>query len=141
MKVIPYLQFNGNCGEAVAFYEEVFGVKAEIAKYKDAPPGEGYQPPAGTEDFVMHAQFNLGGDPIMFCDMPPQPPLVVGTNIAISVSFDDEESVKKAFGALKTGGKVGMEPQETFWSKCFCSLEDRFGINWMLSYEYCTERS
>jgi len=140
MKVIPYLQFNGNCAEAVAFYETVFGVKAEIFKYKDAPPSEGYQAPEGTEDYIMHAQFNLGSDTIMYCDMPQESALNFGNNIAISVSFDELDSVQKSFDLLKEGGSVGMEPQETFWSKRFASLEDKFKINWMLSYEYCTER-
>ncbi|MDR0373910.1 MAG: VOC family protein [Nitrososphaerota archaeon] len=139
MKVIPYLQFNGNCAEATAFYEKVFGVKAEFVYYKDAPPSYGYQPVEGTENLVMHAQFKLGDDTVMFCDMPPEAPVKIGNNIAVSVSLDNIDSVKSVFEALKAGGKVGMEPQETFWSKCFASLEDKFGIGWMLSFEYCNE--
>jgi PhnB protein len=137
MKVIPYLQFNGSCAQAVAFYEKVFGVKAKFSYYKDAPPCEGYQPVAGTENLVMHAFFKLGDDTVMFCDMPPQSPVRVGNNLAVSVSLDSVERVKSVFEALKDGGKVSMEPQETFWSKCFATLEDKFGICWLLSFEYC----
>jgi PhnB protein len=28
-----------------------------------------------------------------------------------------------------------MELQETFWSKCYGSLKDKFGIEWQLSYD------
>ena len=137
MKIIPYLQFNGNCAQAVAFYEKVFGVKAKFAYYKDAPPCDEYQPVAGTENLVMHAFFKLGGDTVMFCDMPPQSPVKVGNNLAVSVSLDSVESVTSIFEALKDGGKVSIAPQKTFWSKYFATLEDKFGICWLLSFEYC----
>ena len=140
MKVIPYIQFNGNCIQAITLYEKVFGVEAEISRYKDAPPSAGHVLPEGTEDYVMHAHFVLGGDMIMLCDMPPTEPVSIGNNIAISISFEDTESVINAFNELKVGGKAGMEPQETFWSKCFAIAEDKFGINWMLSHEYCIEQ-
>jgi len=42
------------------------------------------------------------------------------------------------FAALKEGSKVSMELQETFWSKCFGSLTDKFGIIWNISIE-CPE--
>lgn len=135
MTVSPYLTFNGNCAEAIALYENAFGVKAKIMRYKDAPPSEGYQPPVGTEDYVMHAQFNIGNDAIMFCDTTPEMKTGFGSGMAIHVGLSDIESVKKAFDILKEGGKVGMELQETFWNKRFGSLEDKFGVNWMISLD------
>ncbi len=47
--------------------------------------------------------------------------------------LDSMEKVKSAFEILKEGGKVTMELQETFWSKYFGSVEDKFGVNWLLS--------
>lgn len=68
MNVMPYLAFNGNCAEALALYEKAFGVKAcEVVKYSDSPPAEGYQPPPGTEDFVMHTELKLGAGTIYLC--------------------------------------------------------------------------
>ncbi|MDR0497711.1 MAG: VOC family protein [Treponema sp.] len=133
MKVSPYLQFNGNCAEAIAFYEKAFEAKAEITRYKDAPPSEGYKPPPGTEDFVMHASIALGDAVIMLCDLPPDMKSVSGDNVAVSLTMENADQVKSCFNAMKEGGEVGMDLQETFWSKCFGSLEDKFGINWMLS--------
>lgn len=135
MRISPYVSFSGNCAEAVAFYERAFNVKAEIMRYKDAPPDNGYQTPEGTENLVMHAQFELGGEIVMLCDTPPEYPVKSGENIAIMVEFDDTDTAKAAFEALKEGGEVGMEIQETFWSKCFGSLTDKFGINWNISID------
>jgi len=133
MKISPYVSFGGNCAEAIAFYEKAFNVKAEITRYKDAPPDNGYQTPEGTENLVMHAQFEVGCEVIMLCDMPPEYPFKAGGNIAIMAEFDDVGSAKAAFDALKVDGEVDMELQETFWSKCFGALTDKFGINWNIS--------
>jgi PhnB protein len=133
MFVGPYISFGGNCAEAIAFYEKAFGVKAEIMRYKDAPPSAGHNVSAGTEDFVMHGQFNLGSAMIMLCDTPPEYPVTTGDNIAIHVGFDDVDSATVAFNALKEGGEVSMELEEVFWSKLFGSLTDKFGISWQIS--------
>jgi len=133
MKISPYISFNGNCADAVAFYEKAFGVKAEIMRYSDAPPSEGYAPAPGTENFVMHAQFELGGEVMMFCDYPPGESVKAGTNIAIMAEFDSVDEATAAFNGLREGGKVDMEMQETFWSKWFGSLTDKFGIIWNIS--------
>jgi PhnB protein len=108
-------------------------VKAEIMRYKDAPPSSGYETPEGTENFVMHAQFELDGETIMLCDVPPESPAKSGNNITIMAEFDSVDTATAAFNALKDGGEVIMELQETFWSKCFGSLCDKFGINWNIS--------
>jgi PhnB protein len=133
MRICPYVAFNGNCAEAVALYEKAFGVKAEIMRYKDAPPEDGYQAPESTKNLVMHAQFELGGEMVMLCDVPPDSPVKIGENIAIMAEFDDVDTLKAVFAALREGGEVSMELQKTFWSECFGSLTDKFGIMWNLS--------
>jgi len=139
MRICPYLSFNGNCAEAVAFYEKAFNVKAEISRYKDAPPENDYQAPEGTENLVMHAQFEVDGQMIMLCDMPPESPVKIGENFAIMAEFDSTDKAKSAFEALKDSGEVSMEIQETFWSKCFGSLTDKFGVSWNISIGCPTE--
>ena len=136
MKISPYLAFNGNCAEALALYEKAFGIKADtVMRYKDSPPEEGYQPPAGTEDFVMHTQFKLGGSTIFMCDTMPENKCSFGNGMSVHVELDSENAVKAAFDILKEGGKVDTEPAKTFWSQCFGLLADKYGVNWMLSFE------
>jgi PhnB protein len=140
MNVMPYLAFNGNCAEALALYEKAFGIKAgDVVKYSDAPPAEGYQPPAGTENFVMHTELKLGAGTIYLCDTTPDEKCSFSNGMSVHVSLDGEDAVKAAFDILKEGGEVGMEPEKTFWSKCFGTLTDKFGVSWMLSFEGCSE--
>ena len=134
MKINPYVVFNGNCAEALQFYERAFNAKVTmISRYKDSPPEDGYVAPPEEADLIMHAQLDLGGEVLMFCDVTADVPYTVGSNIAISVAFDTESAAKVAFSALKDGGVVSVELQETFWSKCFGSLTDKFGIIWQIT--------
>jgi len=139
MKISPYVSFNGNCAAALAFYEKAFNVKAEVMRYGEASADAGYDTPEGTKNLVMHAQFDLRGEMVMLCDMPPESPAKIGDNIAIMAEFDDVDTAKAAFNALKEGAEIGMEMQETFWSKCFGSLTDQFGITWNISIGCPTE--
>jgi PhnB protein len=133
MKITPYLNFNGNCAEAIEFYEKAFGVKANVLRYSDAPPAEDFTLTPGTENFVMHACLTNRNDYTVFlADVPPDMPVSFGNGMSISIELDDAASVKSTFDKLKEGGKVTMELQKTFWSECFGSLIDKFGVNWMI---------
>jgi PhnB protein len=36
---------------------------------------------------------------------------------------------------LGEGGKITMPLMKTFWSSCFGSLTDKFGVPWMVNVE------
>ncbi|MGE7918659.1 VOC family protein [Viridibacillus sp. NPDC093762] len=136
MAINVYLNFNGNCREAAEFYAEVFNTeKPEIMTFGDSPQNPEYTLPEEAKDLVMHTRLNILGSNVMFSDVFPGSPFIVGNNVSLAVVSDNEEQLKSAFGALKVGGKVTMELQETFWSKCYGSLKDKFGIEWQFSHE------
>ncbi|KOO52543.1 VOC family protein [Viridibacillus arvi] len=136
MAINVYLNFNGNCREAAEFYAEVFNTeKPEIMTFGDAPQNPEYTLPEEAKNLVMHTRLNILGSNVMFSDVFPGSPFIVGNNVSLAVVSDNEEQLKSAFEALKVGGKVAMELQETFFSKCYGSLKDKFGIEWQISYE------
>jgi len=140
MKISPYLYFNGNAAEAIALYERAFGGKAIVMRYRDVGSyDKSYTVPKGTEDYVMHANMNLGSEMIMCCDTPEK--TNAGDCVQLLVMLESTERVKAIFATLKEGGIVVMEPQKTFWSECFCSVKDKFGVCWLLSYENATQKS
>ena len=120
MKVNSYLYFNGNCADAIAFYEKAFNVKAEV------------MPNEETKNLVAHAQIEIGGYPIFLCDA--ENPVKVGDNVAVTIRIDEDELpvAKVAFDTLKDGGEIIMELEENSWNNCFGLLVDKFGIKWMV---------
>ncbi|MNI12724.1 hypothetical protein D3C73_659180 [compost metagenome] len=134
MAVNVYLNFNGNCREAVEFYAQVFGNEnPSIMTFGQNPPNPEYTLPEEAKNLVMHSRLNIDGSVVMFSDVFPGMPFVAGNNISLSIVNKDIEVIKSLFHKLKEGGTIGMELQETFWSKCYGSLKDKFGIEWQFN--------
>ena len=131
--LIPYLVFNGNCAEAVTFYQTVLGGECEILHFGDAPPNSAFPVPDQVKNLVMHAELRKNGHIIRFSDTLPQLPYSVGNNIAFSLGFDTKDETKAMFEALSQGGTLEMDLQETFFSPLFAEFTDKFGVMWMVS--------
>lgn len=136
MAIEVYLNFNGDAREAVEFYANVFQTEApQIMTFGDAPPDPNFQIPEEAKQLVMHTNLNIAGSRVMFSDTWPGSPFVVGNNISITVVSEDEQLIRSAFEGLKEGGTVAMELQETFWSKCYGAVKDKFGVEWQVSLD------
>ncbi|WP_077212264.1 VOC family protein [Bacillus dakarensis] len=136
MSVDVYLVFNGNCREAVEFYAKVFQTESpQIMTFGEAPPNPEYTPPEEVKNLVMHARLNIDGSNVMFSDTYPGQPFVVGNNVTLALISKNMEDIKSWYEQLKDGGSVGMELQETFWSKLYGQVTDKFGIHWQLSHD------
>lgn len=136
MAVDIYLNFNGNCREAAEFYADVFKTeKPQIMTFGEAPQSPDYTLPEEAKDLVMHTRLNINGSNVMFSDTFPGSPFILGNNISLAFVSKNEEEIHAAFEALKEGGTVTMELQETFWSKSYGALKDKFGIEWQFSHE------
>jgi len=134
--LIPYLVFNGNCEQAVNFYAQVLEAEPVIMRYGDAPPNPHFQVPEEVKSKVMHAELRKDGHVIRFSDNCFGAPVNTGNSISFSLEFKSVEDTKAMFQALSEGGKVEMEPQETFFSPCYSKFTDKFGIMWQVS---CTK--
>ena len=135
MAIEIYMNFDGNCRDAVEFYTEVFKTEQpKIMTFGDMPPNEEYPLPEEAKNLIMHTRLNMCGSVVMFSDIFPGMTFVQGTNITLAIVSDDLDEIKALFYQLKVDGTVGMELQETFWSKCYGSVKDKFGIEWQFNY-------
>ncbi|MGH7445788.1 MAG: VOC family protein [Longimicrobiales bacterium] len=72
---------------------------------------------------------------LMGTDVPPAMGAVnFGNNFYIALETDTEKECDTVFAKLAEGGSVEMEPQATAWAEKYGSLEDRFGVHWMVMY-------
>ncbi len=130
-----FINFDGNCREALEFYSKVF--KTEIGNlmtYSDAPPDPDYPVSEADKDRIMYAGIQFGNMVAMFMDMPSGTPLVKGNNINPTISLDDKEEIERLFNELKEGGTVDMGLQKTFFSELYGMVTDKFGISWQILY-------
>jgi PhnB protein len=129
--VPPYLFFDGRCEEAVEYYRKALGVEVTAQmRYKDSPdPNMCMQ--GIDENKVMHANIQIGETQIMASDGRCEgKPSFQG--FALSLSVPDEAEAERRFAALAEGGEVQMPLAETFFSRRFGMVTDRFGVCWMI---------
>lgn len=133
-----YLTFNGNCEEAFNHYKSVFGGGFNyIGRFKDMPAGEKPMP-AEDADKLMHVSLPIGeGTVLMGSDTGSEwaAHFKQGNNFSISINASSKEEADKLFAGLSEGGQVTMPLAKTFWSEYFGMCTDKFGINWMMSFD------
>ncbi len=132
MSLEPYLFFNGNCADAMRFYEKALDGKLEMMmKASEAPVKSEHD--KDNPNGILHAAVSVQGSRILASDwMSPDPyPGMKGVSLAIAYPTIDE--AKKKFEALAAGGRVNMPLDKTFWVESFGMVTDKFGTNWMVS--------
>ena len=138
MALSVYLNFDGNCREVVEFYADVFNTQMQdVMTFGQMPPEEGLTIPEEAKNLVLHTHLNINGTLVMFSDCLPGmgAPLKMGNNVSLTVVSEDIAEIQRLYDRLKEGGSVEMELQETFWSKAYASITDRFGIPWQLDLD------
>lgn len=89
---------------------------------------------ADRSKLVMHSCMTLNNNKccMMASDSPKATEIVTrGTNVSMSLLFDDDKKVPTAFDQLSAGGTVIEALLPQFWGGLFGHLEDRYGLRWM----------
>lgn len=126
-----YLIFDGNCREAMTFYQKCLGAELSLMRFGDGPGN----PSPEAKDRIMHARLTKGTAVLMASDSLPGMPVHQGDNFFVSIGCDSVQEIEQLFAALSDKGKIKMPLEETFWAARFAMLTDQFGINWMLNLE------
>ncbi len=130
-----YLHFNGNCEEAFNHYISVFGGDfQQISRYGDVPSDHPMTPEESNK--IMHISLPLQkGSMLLGSDIPAAfPKAVMGNGYYISVNAASEEEAKKVYTGLTEGGRIYMPLEKTFWAPLFGMFVDKFGVQWMVSF-------
>ena len=127
-----FLIFNGNCAEAMRFYERTLGGKLEMMMTHAESPMAAQTPP-GSADRIMHARLVIDGRILMASDSMVGHPYEGMKGFSLSLVYPTVTDAQRAFDALAEGGRATMPLQKTFWAEAFGMLVDRFGTPWMVN--------
>lgn len=128
----PYLMFDGNCAEAMRFYERTLGGKIEaMLKTSDTPIAD--QMPAASAGRIMHAALEFDGGMLMASDTMMDEPYEGMKGFMLALRYSTVAEAERIFAALSEGGKVTMPMQKTFWAESFGMVVDRFGTSWAVN--------
>jgi PhnB protein len=131
MRLSLHLTFAGECEAAFKLYERTFGGKDLILfTYGDSPMAA--QVPPDWRGKLVHANLTVGDRVLMGADILPehyQKP----RGVFAFLSCRDAAEAERVFHALAEGGTIEMPLQKTYWSPCFGTVVDPFGIPWEIT--------
>jgi predicted 3-demethylubiquinone-9 3-methyltransferase (glyoxalase superfamily) len=115
-RITPFLWFEKDAEEAVAFYRSVFDdtqVK-DTTRYQEGWPG-----PTGE---VMTMTLNIAGQEFVVLNGGPQPGFQFSPAISFVVNCETQEEIDRLWDRLSEGG----HPDQCGW------VTDRFGLTWQI---------
>jgi PhnB protein len=118
MRLNTFLNFGGNCEEALRFYEQHLGGKITMLMRRAAQPDQPVTWP-GWENSIQYAYMDLGGTQLM-------------RSVYLSLTVDTAAEAERIWALLSDGGQIFMPMEETFFATRFGQLRDRFGTSWMI---------
>ena len=134
-----YLTFNGNCEEAFNFYKSVFGVEfSYISKFKDMPEDPNFPIAESDKENIMHVSLPISKEAVLMgsdTNGDLKNNFKQGNNFSISINADNKTEADRLFTELSQDGNIIMPMNKTFWDSYFGMLTDKFGIQWMVSFD------
>lgn len=130
MKLTTFLNFGGNCEQALRFYEQHLGGKIIMMMRRAEQPNQPVTWP-GWESSIQYAIIDLGGTQLMASDVPPDrfQPM---RSAYLTLTVDGAAEAERIWALLTDGGQITMRMEETFFATRFGQLRDRFGTLWMI---------
>jgi PhnB protein len=134
-QAIAYLAFDGNCADAVRFYERALRGKLEVLMSgADSPMKD--EIPKESAHRILHARLALPGGGLLYAgDCPEGMPYDGIKGVSIAVDYPTVGEAEQVFAALAEGGRVTMPMQPAFWAKRWGMVVDRFGTAWIVNGE------
>ncbi|MDO5688910.1 MAG: glyoxalase/bleomycin resistance/extradiol dioxygenase family protein [Tissierellia bacterium] len=128
-----YLNFDGNCEEAMHYYAEIFGSEPYIFRAEDMSDEDRAMSDMDGFVGVLHGEVPIGESTIFMSDIFPGTQLTEGNRYYITYSHADIDEVRRVWKSfIDTGSTVEMELGQTFWAKLYGILIDKYGIQWMI---------
>ena len=130
MRLNTFLNFGGNCVEALRFYEQHLGGRITMLMRREEQPGQPVTWP-GWERSIQYAVMNLGETQLMASDVPPDH-FQTMRSVYLSLTADSPAEAERIWALLSDGAQIFMPMAETFFATRFGQLRDKFGTSWMI---------
>jgi predicted 3-demethylubiquinone-9 3-methyltransferase (glyoxalase superfamily) len=125
--VTPFMMFQGNCAEALAFYVAVFP-DAQVLELAQYQAGKG-----ATAAMVKSATFSVGGLTLRCHDSLVKHDFSFTPAFSLFRECESEREINRLSAALSQDGAVLMPLGGYGFSRLFTWVNDRFGVSWQLN--------
>lgn len=132
-RIHSYLTFNGNCREAMTFYQQCLGGRLEMQTIGDSPLSG--KMPEEIKKNIVHSTLIRDGLVIMGSDMVSEKGLVKGNSVSLMLDCSSEEEIRECYAKLAAGGEATHPLHISFWGALFGDLTDKYGNQWLLHFD------
>jgi len=132
-QINAYLTFNGNCREAMAFYQKCLGGELSLQAIEGSPLAD--QMPDEMKPCILHATLTKAGWVLMASDMVGEEGLIKGNAVSLMLNCASETEIREYYNRLSEGGQATHPLEITFWGALFGGLKDKWGHQWLLHFQ------
>ena len=132
LKTMPFLLFDGNCAEAMAFYHQYLGGELTLTKLGDTPMKDMFPPE--KHERIINAYLKSGHIEISATDWMAAPAYEpqYGDIFAIFVVGEGYEELKAVFDKLSQGAqKDRFQDLHNMPFGTYGQFFDRYGYHWI----------
>ena len=135
LNLTPFLLFDGNCAEAMVFYQASLGGELTLTKVGDTPMKD--QMPADQHDKITHAR--LKSDALEFSATDWLHPTRVpkqGNMVCLHVTGGKYGELKAIFDKLSAGAPADLlDDLRDMPFGSYGHLADKYGVHWFFKGE------
>jgi PhnB protein len=132
LRCTPFLLFDGNCAEAMAFYQACLGGSLILTKLGDTPMKDQFPPEKHGR--IINAQLKSGAIEISATDWMASPAFdpILGNMSALFVVGGDYDELKTVFDKLAEGAqKERFQELHDMPFGTYGQFYDKYGIQWI----------
>lgn len=130
-KLTPYILSENARAQAEFYINALGGEILSFMTYGQLPDAN-----EALKDKVVHLSLVAGGVTLFMSDALE--PVRDGNSINLSLEFSTEDEAREAFAMLAEGGNVKYPLETAFWGALHGQVEDKFGVQWMITNEIKT---
>jgi PhnB protein len=128
IEVTPVVFFQGNCKEAMTFYQGVLGGSLELRTWGETM---GDKAPEGWTDKIASAVLTSGTTRLKAWDSKIAN--AEARKIELEVSGEDEQKLRQIFSGLCEGGKAKHAFEKQDGGDVSGRLFDKYGLDWIVT--------
>lgn len=115
-----HIYYNGQCKKAIEMYQQAFG--ATIETLMEDPDTQ----------LIIHAEMRIHNELLMMNDFGNNDGISKSGGYQLSVQFEDEAALQRAYAVLQDGCALIEPMQATDYSPCTVRFIDKFDARWAL---------
>jgi PhnB protein len=131
----PFLLFDGNCAEAMAFYHSCLGGELTLIRICDTPMKDTVAPEHHNK--VAHAHLQSGEMEFSATDwLHATRKPTRGNTVALYITAESVSALREMFGALSAGAdRELLDELREMPFGTYGHFADQFGVHWFLRCE------